>query len=83
MGINYSGNDLNDGNQNKKNSAEECQQLCKNNDACVAFTWVQLNVPEGPLLGNDGACWIKHKKASGTPSQYVVSGNRDCGKLSL
>jgi hypothetical protein len=78
-GVDYFGNDINNGHETKKNSAEECHQLCQSNDNCVAFTWVQLNVPSGPLVGRERECWIKHKQAIGIPVQYVVSGTKDCG----
>ncbi|XP_070554976.1 uncharacterized protein [Ptychodera flava] len=43
------GNDLNNGNQNIKASAEECCEDCKNTDRCVAWTLTPKN-----------ACWLKH-----------------------
>ncbi|XP_070555175.1 uncharacterized protein [Ptychodera flava] len=43
------GNDLNNGNQNIKASAEECCEDCKHTDRCVAWTLTPQN-----------ACWLKH-----------------------
>ena len=68
-GINYPGKDLNDGTQTKTDSAEKCQRLCKEEEACVAFTWSRT----------EDDCWLKHTKPSAIPSQNHVSGNKNCG----
>ena len=83
MDINYDGNDINNGHQKKTDSAKDCQQLCQKDNACVSFTWINKNVPDGGLIGREGECSIKHTKANRTPLKHVVSGPKHCGNISL
>ena len=72
-GIDYRGNDLNDGGSTLTDSSKECQTLCKNNPACVGFTWVISH----------GNCWLKSVMANKLTNGNAVSGPKHCGMLIL
>ena len=78
--VDYLGHDVNNGHQTLTDSAKECQQLCEKHPACVVFSWISANVPEGPFKERERECWLKHTEPNGTPRQYVVSGPKRCGK---
>ena len=80
------------------NSAEECQQLCQNNDECVAFTWIDGtnmdifnmdHMHSAFILGTNvqsiavNKCHLKNGKSDGIYEQYHVSGPKYCGKFNL
>jgi len=50
-------------------SAQQCAQMCSNNPACVAFTWVKPGV-QGPT----GVCWLKGSLSGKAPNKDCVSG---------
>ena len=77
-GKDYGGNDLNVGHSTLTDSAKECQQLCKDNSACVGFTWVK-----DTLVGRERECWLKSKMDAYSINDNVVSGLKDCGMLIL
>ena len=79
--VDYLGHDVNNGHQTLADSAKECQQLCEKHPACVVFSWISANVPEGPFKERERECWLKHTEPNGTPRQYVVSGPKRCGKI--
>ena len=68
-GIAYPGNDLNGQDakgQGKRDSPEECQQLCQETPGCNAFTYRPVG------------CWMKSTKAPGIKSSDAVSGDKYC-----
>ena len=66
----YPGNNL--GGKRTRDSPKKCQQLCKETDGCVAFTF----------RPNGRECWLKRNKPPGQISSGAISGDRDCkGKL--
>ena len=63
------------------NTADDCQSLCKEDDHCVAFTWIDIDVSEGPLIPWAGKCHLKRKYRHGTYLPHVISGPKYCGKF--
>ena len=43
--IEYAGNIINNPLEQRTDSAEDCQKLCKNNSACQGFTWASADYP--------------------------------------
>lgn len=50
---------------------ELCQEACRNNDDCRAWTYMKQNV-RGPLA----SCWLKKDVGQATPNQCCSSGMR-------
>ena len=49
-GVAYPGNDLNNGKEHRRETPEQCQELCKETPRCFGWTW-----------GASGDhCWVKH-----------------------
>ena len=83
MDIDYFGNDIDNGQPKKTDSAKDCQQLCQKDNECVSFSWINKNVPDGSLVGRERECFIKSTKANRMPLKHVVSGPKYCGNISL
>ena len=81
--VDYLGNDLNDGYRTLTDSAKDCQILCEKHPACVAFSWISANVPEGPFMERKRECWLKHTIPPGVPQKHIISGPKRCSKFSL
>ena len=73
--ITLPGNDLNDGLNNKQDSAEACRISCRSVAGSLFFDWV------GPTFTNtqyhDG-CWCKHSDSGRRVLVGVISGNVNC-----
>ena len=41
----YYGTNINNGLEQRTDSAEDCQKLCKNTAGCQGFTWASANFP--------------------------------------
>ena len=50
-------------------TAQQCYQLCTQNQNCVAFTWVKPNI-QGPT----GVCWLKGSLSNKVKNNCCVSG---------
>jgi uncharacterized protein YfaP (DUF2135 family) len=65
----YPGNDMNNGNRNKKNTAVECREDCLRTDACVGFTWNKISQD----------CWLKPTMVQGRrDNPETISGLAVC-----
>ena len=54
--------------EGKRDSPEECQQLCQQTQGCVVFTF----------RPNNRECWLKHTKTGGRRSSGAISGDKYC-----
>jgi len=67
--INYPGNDMNNGHENKKNDAVQCREDCLRTDGCVGFAWNKET--------ND--CWLKPTMIQGKKEDNLfISGLAVC-----
>ena len=81
--MDYWGNDLCTKNTcEKKETPEECQELCQNTEDCVEFTWVGPNAND--WVKGRKMCWLKNQTSPNpTSSEHRVSGPKYCGKRVL
>ena len=49
----------------------QCEEECRNNPLCVAYTWVRPNVS-----GPKPVCWLKAEASAGKASDCCISGKR-------
>merc|ERR1712121_39795 len=69
QGIDYLGNDLQEGHYDSTSSAAECQKVCQRTNGCEAWTW-------DPTYHN--ACWKKSAKGQTQANSKVTSGPKYC-----
>ena len=68
-GLDYFGNDLNEGHYDSTDSADACQVKCQQTSGCNFWTWT-------PDYHN--ACWKKSSKGEVIPHSQAVSGPAYC-----
>merc|ERR1719422_1657709 len=69
QGVDYLGNDLQEGHYDSTSSAAECQKVCQRTNGCEAWTW-------DPTYHN--ACWKKSAKGQTQANSKVTSGPKYC-----
>ena len=65
------GSSINEG--TKVESAQECQELCQNNNECKAFTL--------ETTAANSKCWLKHDGSKRKAQLLAISGPKNCRKL--
>ena len=65
----YPGMSINNGHDDEKNSAQECQHLCHQTDDCNVFTWDSKRK----------WCWLKSGISSSIEMEGAISGPKMCG----
>ena len=60
---------INNGHDDEKNTAEECQHLCQQTDDCNVFTWDSERK----------WCWLKSGISSSIELEGAISGPNICG----
>ena len=70
MDIDYPGNDINEGCNEKTNTAAECLQLCHETADCKGFTWETTNEHHKCQK----ACWLKRKMVGKVVVENRLSG---------
>ena len=70
MDTDYTGGDINvdTADDDKRNSAEECQALCSERPGCKLFTWDK----------GDNSCWLKECMTAEDTKADSVSGPATC-----
>merc|ERR1719233_2046358 len=68
-GVDYLGNDLQEGHYDSTSSASECQKVCQRTNGCEAWTW-------DPTYHT--ACWKKSAKGQTQANSKVTSGPKYC-----
>ena len=69
----------------KTDTAQECQEACAENDKCVEFTWIGIELDD--LSSNKNKCCLKDGASSTglfgntKSSPGLVSGPKNCSKF--
>jgi len=74
--IDYQGTNINDGLQQRTNTAEDCWTLCKLTLDCEGFTWASSNFGDADYRN---ACWLKKDVWQKYEKSEAVSGPKECG----
>ena len=69
----YPGMSINNGHDDEKNSAQECQHLCHQTDDCNVFTWDSKRK----------WCWLKSGISSSIELEGAISGPKICGMSNI
>ena len=64
---------INNGHDDEKNSAQECQHLCHQTDDCNVFTWDSKRK----------WCWLKSGISSSIELEGAISGPKICGMSNI
>ena len=70
VGVDYYGNDLEEGKYVSVPSAEACQASCQGASGCEFWTWDS---------SYNNACWMKSGEGTKTENDRVTSGPKNCG----